>query len=132
MIYTKDNPKLVKNSFSFEERKTFTGVVKDEDNHIIYYLNGEYHREDGPAVEVGHNKWWLLNGRYHREDGPAIEYANGSKEWFLNGKRHREDGPAVELPNGCKEWHLNGTRYGWGHNFTNESWTRFVKLELLK
>jgi hypothetical protein len=61
---------------------------------------GEYHREDGPAVELANgNKFWYLNGQYHREDGPAVELANGYKEWWLNGQYHREDGPAVE--DGC-------------------------------
>ena len=32
------------------------------------------------------SKYWRLNGQYHREDGPAIEYPNGSKYWCLNGK----------------------------------------------
>ena len=36
-------------------------------------------------------KVWYQNGKYHREDGPAIEYANGSKEWFLNGKSYTEE-----------------------------------------
>ena len=31
-------------------------------------------------------KSWYLNGKYHREDGPAVESADGSKEWYLNGK----------------------------------------------
>jgi hypothetical protein len=38
----------------------------------------------------------FLNGEIHREDGPAAEYANGDKWWFLNGENHREDGPAIE------------------------------------
>ena len=54
----------------------------------------------------GH-KEWRLNGDLHREDGPAIESANGDKEWYLNGDLHREDGPAVEFANGTKEWYLN-------------------------
>ena len=54
------------------------------------------------------SKYWYLNGQRHREDGPAVEWANGDKEWFLNGELHREDGPAVELANGDKEWYLNG------------------------
>ena len=63
-------------------------------------------------VKVGSNghKVWYLNGKYHREDGPAIELASGSKVWYLNGKRHREDGPAVELADGTKCWFLNGKR----------------------
>jgi len=61
-------------------------------------------------VKVSPNgtKCWYLNGKYHREDGPAIEYTNGSKCWYLNGKRHREDGPAIEYANGTKKWYLNG------------------------
>ena len=53
-------------------------------------------------------KYWLLNGELHREDGPAIELANGTKEWFLYGEYHREDGPAVEYAGGSKWWRLNG------------------------
>tara|TARA_R100000081_G_scaffold85407_1_gene54396 strand:- start:207 stop:713 length:507 start_codon:yes stop_codon:yes gene_type:complete len=53
-------------------------------------------------------KYWYLNGKYHREDGPAIEYSDGSKYWWLNGKRHREDGPAYEGAGGTKYWYLNG------------------------
>ncbi len=53
------------------------------------------------------DKKWYLNGKYHREDGPAIEFASGTKGWYLNGKRHREDGPAYEYTNGRKRWYLN-------------------------
>ena len=31
----------------------------------------------------GTKSWWL-NGKYHRVDGPAIERADGRKQWFLN------------------------------------------------
>ena len=62
------------------------------------------------TVKVNDNghKRWFLNGELHREDGPAIEYANGYKSWYLNGKYHREDGPAIECANGDKAWYLNG------------------------
>lgn len=55
-------------------------------------------------------KIWYLNGERHREDGPAVEYANGDKEWYLNGELHREDGPAAEDANGDKYWYLNGEK----------------------
>lgn len=29
---------------------------------------------------------WRVNGQLHREDGPAIEYADGTREWWRNGK----------------------------------------------
>ena len=31
-------------------------------------------------------KRWFLNGKYHREDGPAVEYPSGYKVWWLNDK----------------------------------------------
>ena len=54
------------------------------------------------------NTLWKLNGQYHREDGPAIERANGDKLWYINDKLHREDGPAVEYADGDKFWYING------------------------
>jgi hypothetical protein len=54
------------------------------------------------------SKHWFLKGEPHREDGPALDYANGDKYWYLNGERHREDGPAVEYAYGNKRWFLNG------------------------
>jgi len=81
----------------------------DKHGTKYWYLNGKYHREDGPAIEFADgSKQWCLNNKRHREDGPAIEHADGTKEWFRNGKRHREDGPAVEFADGGKEWFRNG------------------------
>ena len=56
------------------------------------------------------NKEWCLNGELHREDGPAVEDTNGTKSWWLNGKLHREGGPSVEYASGTKFWYLNGNR----------------------
>ena len=61
-------------------------------------------------VEADGSKSWYLNGQLHREDGPAIERFDGSKYWYLNGELHREDGPAIEPSNGFKFWFLNGKR----------------------
>jgi len=63
-------------------------------------------------------KEWYLNGNLHREDGPAVEWATGTKYWFLNGKRHREDGPAFEWVNGTKSWYLND------EELTEDEWMR--------
>ena len=63
------------------------------------------------VYDIG-TKHWLLNGNLHREDGPAIEYASGTKLWYLNGKCHREDGPAIEYSGGGRpRWILNGIEY---------------------
>jgi hypothetical protein len=83
----------------------------------IYHLNenGDYHREDGPAIIYSWGeKNWFINGMLHREDGPAIERPNGSKEWWINNKRHRDDGPAIETNHGedhGKEYWVNGIRH---------------------
>jgi len=53
---------------------------------------------------------WRLDGQLHREDGPALEWPDGRRWWYLNGQRHRADGPAVEWPDGRQEWWLNGQR----------------------
>ena len=58
----------------------------------------------------GAREYFNKAGQYHREDGPAIEWANGTKEWWVNGEPHRTDGPAIELTNGTKEWWVNGQR----------------------
>ena len=40
------------------------------------------------TLSDGTKQWWL-DGELHRTDGPAIEWADGSKTWWLNGKLHR-------------------------------------------
>ena len=79
------------------------------DGTKYWYLNGKRHREDGPAVErADGTNLWYQNNKLHREDGPAVEYAKGDKLWYLNDKLHREDGPACEYTDGTKYWYLNG------------------------
>ena len=92
--------------------KIKNGLITHPDGTKKWYLNGELHREDGPAYERpnGFKEWWL-NGKLHREDGPAVEYPDGSKAWRLNGKRHRINGPAYEYSDGTKEWWFNDESY---------------------
>jgi antitoxin component YwqK of YwqJK toxin-antitoxin module len=94
-----------------------------------HFLNGKYHREDGPAnIHYYDNgnlyyKFYYINGTYHRRYGPACVYYNhdGSVEaeyYYLDGKRHREDGPAIiEHYNAHNEYYwLNG------EGLTKEEW----------
>lgn len=62
---------------------------------------------------TGPYEWWL-NGELHRTDGPAVDYPNGFKAWSINDKKHRLDGPAVECENGDKYWYINGKYAGFG------------------
>ena len=89
----------------------YTVRVYDNGNRD-WFMNGQLHREDGPAIEWASGfQSWYRNGKRHREDGPAIEWSSGSKAWCLNGKLHREDGPAIEWSSGSKEWWLNDVNY---------------------
>jgi hypothetical protein len=65
------------------------------------------------TVKVDDNgtRCWWLNGNLHREDGPACEFTNGTRWWVLNDKLHREDGPAIENADGTRQWYLNDTVY---------------------
>jgi len=66
-------------------------------NGLIEYPNG---------VKV-----WYHNGLYHRDNGPAVEYPSGTKFWYHNGTQHRIDGPAVEYYDGSCEWYIDGVEY---------------------
>ena len=47
---------------------------------------------NGATCKVdGDNKCWLLNGEYHRTDGPAIDLAGGYRMWFINGVKYSEE-----------------------------------------
>ena len=99
-----------------------------ENGSKAWFLNGQYHRQDGPAIEwVDGAKVWFLNGQYHREDGPAIECADGSKSWYFNDKLHRGDGPACEWADGTKEWYLNGISLT--EKEFNEKTRKFCKID---
>jgi hypothetical protein len=72
-------------------------------------LNGNRHREDGPAVIYPDgSQEWYINDKRHREDGPAYIGCYGTQEWYINDKRHREDGPAYIGCYGTKYWYING------------------------
>ena len=87
--------------------KLCTGKFNLHD-HVIYYKDGNIHRDDGPAIEDANgDKYWFVNGKRHRDDGPAIEDANGDKKWYKDGEIHREDGPAYN-ENGTKKWLVDG------------------------
>ena len=70
-----------------EVPNNFTGIVEDTNGDKFWYLDGNVHREGGPAIEWSNgNKSWYFNGRKHRIDGPALEYHNGYKAYYINGK----------------------------------------------
>jgi hypothetical protein len=66
--------------------------------------------KNGLTINQYGTKQWFLNGQLHRVDGPAIEWSNGAKNWYLNGQLHRVDGPAVEHAVSIKFWYYRGTQ----------------------
>lgn len=62
-------------------------------------------------TDMQNPKIYRVDGEIHREDGPAVEFADGSKFWLRHGKPHREDGPILESAYGYKLWGLNGVLY---------------------
>jgi len=74
------------------------------------------------------NKYWILNGQFHREDGPAIEYASGSTFWYFHGELHRLDGPAEEYVYGYKAWWFHKR---WIKCSSQEEFERLIKLRSL-
>jgi len=86
--------------------------MKTREVKYFYNTEGQYHRDDGPAVEwfSGSKEWWH-NGKLHRIGGPAIDFKNGLREWWVCGMRHRLDGPAVIYPESSKRWWIKHKRY---------------------
>lgn len=41
------------------------------------------------------SEFWFLDGNLHREDKPAVIYRSGTKYWYFYGKKHRVNGPAI-------------------------------------
>ena len=48
-------------------------------------------------VYEGGEKSWYLNGERHREDGPAVEWADGSMGWYLNDIEYTEADYKAEM-----------------------------------
>jgi len=99
----------------------------DEVVRISFYIKGTkcLHREDGPALilEDG-SKEWYINGQLHRVDGPAVVDKGVDYEaWYIHGKRHRKDGPAVTYYDGRVEWALEGRTY------SKEDWFNALSKE---
>ena len=95
------------------EKHRVDGPAVEHDNVAkMWYMNGKLHRVDGPAVEhADGSRNWYSKGKLHRVDGPAIEESDGSNQWYLEDARHRVDGPAIERPGGYKAWYLEGMRH---------------------
>ena len=62
--------------------------------------------------ETGTREWYV-NGKFHREDGPAIEYSNGTREWYVNGEHLTEQEFLARTNPACagKIVEIDGVKY---------------------
>ncbi len=87
--------------------------LTQEVNNLYWTIPGWYHKENGPAFKNGKNYAYYLYGNAHRIDGPAI-VINQSVHWYYNDKKHRYSlsdinvGPAVVVPNKYCMWCKDG------------------------
>lgn len=106
----------------------FTGQ-KIYDDSEIWYLNGRYHRIDGPAFvdDSGFVAWWA-HGRRHRMDGPALVSGNGRVEYYINGEEIRSV-RRFQILTGMTEGELLAMilRYGKGSMEEDYEKSRFIK-----
>ncbi len=57
----------------------------------VYYNNSlKLHSLDNPSICNTNQKFFYKDGNFHRENGPAIDYGNGYKNYYLNGKYYEE------------------------------------------
>jgi hypothetical protein len=87
--------------------------MNDDANIYELYAESAHAQNEQPQMQVdaNGNKRWYLHGELHREDAPAVECADGTKRWYLHGELHREDGPAIEYADGYKIWYLHDVNY---------------------
>jgi hypothetical protein len=80
----------------------------------IFYFDslGRRHNEHGPAINHSNRtKMWFVNGERHREDGPALTTGAG-EIWYYHGMIHRFDGPAQShFINGTKRYYIYDVEY---------------------
>lgn len=89
----------------------YTRVANDGEGNTVYYNDkNQYHRTDGPAFVGDFGVYFYINGELHRENNPAVEWANGTKFWYMHNKRHRINGPAIENADGSVEYWVDGVQ----------------------
>jgi hypothetical protein len=99
------------------KKQKHTGHVVEDDGTQCWLVDGQFHREDGPAIITKDGKTsWYYKDEQHRHGGPAEEWPQDSPDpgpgqqiWWRHGKMHREDGPARIFKGGTfKEWYIDG------------------------
>jgi hypothetical protein len=69
-------------------------IINEYGDERWYDDNGNYHREDGPALILKHQICWYQHGKLHRLDGPAVlrninftSYLLAIEAWYIDDER---------------------------------------------
>ena len=96
-------------------RHVETIEVCEQDDRVLLVLEVREFRRPTLHLSLCRDGFqeWRLNGEQHRENGPAVVHPDGTLEWWKYGRRHRSGGPAVIHPDGRTEYWDNGrqTKY---------------------
>ena len=72
---------IIKVGHCLEIPEDYTGIVKWHDGTKEWWLEGKWHREDGPAYERHPTKEWYLNNCYYKqivlENYVVLDYYKG-------------------------------------------------------
>ena len=127
-IIEKKNDKYVSSKIRIIREISYNEVIKMCNGECnirtdikIYFKDGKYHCENGPAaIEYKDCKIvreeYYVNGKCHRVEGPAIIYYEDGEidqeEYYVNGELHRLEGPAIiKYEDGkivCEGYYTNG------------------------
>lgn len=91
--------------------------------------DGTLHRDGAPAIIYDDGmKVWVRMGDWHREDGPAVERPNGDNDWWLEGYKVSWDDETgwefVSMPQAQKGFVINRIR----HVGTGKTWETWQDL----
>jgi hypothetical protein len=87
-------------------------AVEYQDGGKEWWICGQLHRTDGPAVErINGDRVWYEKGKCHRAAQPAFQSIYGDKAWYWRGQLHRNGGPAIQLSDGKEYWYVHGVEF---------------------
>lgn len=77
------------NSYEWFMMVKYTGwVYNNKHKTKEYFVDGQFHKDNGPTISSAKFKVWKKDGKLHREDGPAVERENGNNSWYLDDVRY--------------------------------------------
>lgn len=63
----------------------------------------------GKVITSNGNEVYYENGLFHNDNGPAVIYSDGTKRFYNKGLLHNSTGPAIENPDKTVSYWLYGT-----------------------